>query len=93
MQSRFSYSHIVASLLAIGSLDQAFTPDGIANAKVQALERKVRLVHDRGLNASYPASQPAHLTLIAASGKALHGVVCGRERNPTLSRGPAFHSP
>ena len=28
-----------------------------------------------------------------ANGRRSYGVVCGRGRNPTLSRGRAFHSP
>lgn len=71
-QSCFSYSHIVATLVARGSLDRAFTREGIADAAVRNLERKVRLVHDSGLDAAYPTLQPVHLTLIATSGEELH---------------------
>lgn len=62
LAARFSVPTSVAVAIVAGRLDETtLTADHVACPRVVALAHRVRVVHDRGLDAAYPGGRPARL--------------------------------
>jgi len=70
-QAAFSYSHVLAWALLHGSIEDAFAPAALLDPAVLALRTRVSLAVDPGMDADYPSSQPAHLSVTLDDGSQL----------------------
>ncbi len=70
-QAAFSYAHVVAWVLAHGTLDGAFSDMAVQAPKIAALRSKIELSHAPEFDADYPISQPVRLIVTPTTGRQL----------------------
>ncbi|WP_099867981.1 MmgE/PrpD family protein [Pararhizobium haloflavum] len=89
-QACFSYPHIVAATMTVGP-DEAISEAALSEPRVQDLARKIRLVHNEGVDAQYPQRQPVTIEALTFGGGRFLAEACFGAGSPELPLTEAQH--